>query len=374
MTGRGPAQPSVDGVIHGEIHTTAGVVALGNLQAQIDGQEREASAGRLTIKARAGLIELMALRGHVLGRITDYEWAAALAEQLTQDATADGDALLARARTRAAFHRFTYALTELDEAQRLGAEVTLVDAERAAIFQATGRYEQALTIYSEAVERRADFNSLGDLATLYAERGEITAAECLFSESRERYRGVAPIPLAQLDLKRAQTWIAQGDLGRARTWLDAAVRRFPAYAPAQGHLAEVEAALGETDSAIARLLALTISSDDPDYAAQLARVLGEAGRLEEAGAWRARAAARYDELVGRHLEAFADHAAEFWLEAGADPHRARWFAEKNHEVRPTRRSHELVARATRAGDGEVTHPSASRLEVVAQHNSAYIAS
>ena len=65
----------------------------------------------------------------------------------------------------------------------------------------------------------------------------------------------------------------------------------------------------------------------------------------------ARAAARYDELVARHPEAFADHAAEFWLAAGADPHRALSLASRNLEVRQTPRAHELFCRATRAVDG-----------------------
>lgn len=354
MTRHGTGITSTDAV-----RTTAGVIAVGNLLAQIEGQKREAAAGRLTVKAQAGLIDLIVLRGHVLGCISDCEWAGALAEQLTQDAPDEGDARLARARTRAAFHRFADAMADLDEARWLGADPAVVDAERAAIFQATGRYEQARLIYREAVERRADFSSVADLATLYAECGETAAAERSFSESRARYRGVSPIPLAQLDFRRAQMWIAQGDLPRGRTWLDAAVHRLPAYAPAAGHLAEVEAALGETDSAIARLRPLTSSSDDPGYAAQLARILREAGRLEEAGEWRARAAARYDELVARHVEAYADHAAEFWLEAGANLHRALWLAKENLDVRPTRRARELVARATLAGDGAAdTHLTA----------------
>lgn len=349
----------------GEILTTAGVLALGNLHAQIDGLEQKAAADQLTVQAQAGLIELVTLRGHVRGCIADYEQAAALAEQLLEDAPSDGDAVLARARARATFHRFAEALTDLDEAQRRGADPTSVDAERAATFQATGRYDEALAIYAEAVERRADFTSVANLATLHAECGEIDAAERCFGESRERYRGVSPIPLAQLDFIRAQMWIRQGDLARAEVWLGAAVRRLPAYAPAAGHLAEVEAAVGDTGSAIARLRPLAGSSDDPDYAAQLARILGEAGRPDEAGAWRDRAAARYDELVAEHLEAFADHAAEFWLEAGDEPHRALRLAERNLEVRPTRRAQELVARATRAANGEVTRAVASRLEGVA---------
>ena len=161
----------------------------------------------------------------------------------------------------------------------------------------------------------------------------------------------SPLPVALLEFRRGVMWITQGDLHRARIWLGAAHSRLPAYAPAQGHLAEVEAALGEIDSAIARLRPLTISSDDPDYAAQLARILCDVGRVEEVLEWRHKAATRYEELIARHPAAFADHAAEFWLEVGADPQRALWLAQKNVEVRPTPRAYELLVRTTQATGG-----------------------
>jgi hypothetical protein len=161
---------------------------------------------------------------------------------------------------------------------------------------------------------------------------------------------VSPFPLALLDFQRGYMWMVADDLPRARSWFDAAKLRVPAYAPAQGHLAEVEAALGEIDAAIARLRPLTTSSDDPDYAAQLARILGEAGRAEESRAWSVLATERYDELVSRHLDAFADHAAEFWLEAGATPQRALWLARRNLEIRQTPRARKLFARASLASE------------------------
>ena len=344
------SRASPSGANDGELFTTSGALALVNLQAQIDGQLGQDTRGQ-AVSGRAQLIELVALRGHVLGRIADDEWAEELAEQLTRDAPGDGVAFLARARARATFHRFPDALADLDGARRLGAAPTVVDAERAVIFQAIGQYDQALTICREAVGRRADFDSLGALATLHAERGEIAAAERFFDESRDRYGGVSPFPLALLDFQRGLMWMVQGDLQRSHAWLGAAHRRLPAYAPAQGHLAEVEAALGKREAAVARLLPLTASSDDPDYAASLARILSELGRVEEARGWVAKAAARYDELVARHPQAFADHAAEFWLEAGADPHRARSLARTNLEVRQTPRARALVARATHASQG-----------------------
>jgi tetratricopeptide (TPR) repeat protein len=130
-----------------ECSLTAGVVAMINLQAQIDGLEQLLAGGRAAIGVQAELIELVALRGQVLGCIGDYEWAEERAEQLTRDAPADGMAVVARARARGRFHRFADALADLDAAQRLGADPALVYAERAGVFQAIGRYEAALTIY-----------------------------------------------------------------------------------------------------------------------------------------------------------------------------------------------------------------------------------
>ncbi len=335
----------------GALPRTAGVLAMINLQAQIDGRQRRVLGGMGVVGDRAELIELVALRGHVLGRICDYEWAEEQAEQLTRDVPADAVAFLTRARARGRFHRFTDALADLDRARRLGADPAVVDAERASVLQAIGRYEPALALYSEAAKRRADFASIGALAILQAERGEIAASEQLFGESRDRYHGVSPFPCALLDFQRGLMWLTHGDLCRSLTWFKAATRRLPAYAPAQGHLAEVETALGDPEAAIARLLPLTISSDDPDYAASLARILDGAGQPTEAGRWRDKAAARYDELMARHPEAFADHAAEFWLGAGADPSRALELARLNVTIRPTPRAHELLARATRLAVG-----------------------
>src|SRR5208337_3518956 len=143
----------------------------------------------------------------------------------------------------------------------------------------------------------------------------------------------------------------EGKLEDARRSFEAAQCRVPSYAPARGHLAEVEAELGDTDSATDRLHALALSSDDPDYAAQLARILADVGHYTEARHWSRLAAARFDELLARKPEAFADHAAEFWLAAGADPDKALRFARMNAEIRNTPRARSLLARAAAATSG-----------------------
>ena len=66
--------------------------------------------------------------------------------------------------------------------------------------------------------------------------------------------------------------------------------------PALGQIARINTAQGACQAAIDRLRPLASASDDPAYAASLARALTTAGRHQEAGQWQASVPARYDEL------------------------------------------------------------------------------
>jgi len=322
---------------------TDGSIALLNLQAQIDGLE-----GCDAPAEAAALIDLLILRGQILGRISDYERAAQLANRQVGAATTDAAAYMARARTRAVFHRFAEALDDLDIADRLAPHNATAKRERAAVLQAQGRFDEALSIYSGVIDSVGQFERAAALAGFWAERGEVDRAQRFYLDGLRCYRGISPFPVARLDFQLGVMWMRQARLGEARTCFEAAIQRVPAYAPAQGHLAEVEADLGNPESALARLYPLAVSSDDPDYAAQLARILGEMGLNDESSIWRRWAAEGYDELTATHREAFADHAAEFWLGVGNDTLKGLRFAEFNLRVRKTPRSHRLLAQALAA--------------------------
>ena len=328
-----------------EAMVTDGTIALRNLEAQIAGLQPEAAQCRAPIDERVRLIDLLALRGSIMGTIADYERAQELADRLVHVAITAAPAFLARAQARAVFHRFADALEDLEVAERLGADADVVNRERAAVFQGLGRYDEAFAIRKEAAHRSPSFESLGALTTLHAERGDTERAVRLHADSVRRYRGISPLPLAMLDFQLGTMWMHAGQLDRARDHLIAARRYVPAYAPAQGHFAEVEAELGKFDLAIALLIPLSTTSDDPDYAAQLARICARAGYPVNARYWRQRAAERYDELIALHPEAFADHAADFWLGAGAEPEKALRLARMNFTIRKTPRAGALLSRA-----------------------------
>jgi tetratricopeptide (TPR) repeat protein len=325
-----------------ELRTTAGAIAVANLNAEVEGTERLATQRILTVPERARMVEVLGTRAQFLGRVADYERAEALSRALVADAPRDPLSFLTRAGALVAFHRFPEALADLDEAARLGLEGDRLHSRRAAILQAIGRYEEALAIRERVARARPDIDSLAAAAVLYADAGRIDEAARFFAEAPRRYRDVSPFPIAWLYYQEGVMWVREGKLERGRELFEAAIERLPAYAPAQGQLAQVEAALGRREHAIALLRPLAEVSDDPDYATQLARVLNAVGRPEEASRWYESARARYADLLARHPEAFADHAVDFWLNVGGDPEKALTFAEKNLEVRQTPRAYELV--------------------------------
>src|SRR5262245_53959955 len=186
----------------GPLALTDGSIALLNLQAQIDGLE-----GHGTFAEAATLIDLLILRGQILGRISDYKRAAQLANRQVGVATTDAAAYMARARTRAVFHRFAEALDDLDHAERFLPGDEAARRDRAAILQALGCYDEALVTYGAAADPGEQFEQAAALAGLWAERGEADAAQRSYLQGLRSYRGVSPFPLALLDFQLGVMWM-----------------------------------------------------------------------------------------------------------------------------------------------------------------------
>jgi Tetratricopeptide repeat len=344
-----------------ELGTTDGDIAVGNFDSQLEGIEH-AVAHNPAFALRASLVEKLLARGQLLGRVADYERAAALADELVRAAPKSFEARLLRADARATFHEFASAITDLEEAAKLGAPAAAVDAARAAIFQATGRDDEALALRKRALDERRELRTLALYATALADVGRVAEAEDAFIEAQYGYRDVSPLPVAWLYLQHAIVVQRAGRLARARELLEAAHARLPAYAPATGHLAAVLAATGERERAAALLRPLVERSDDPEYWGQLATLDSRAAPGASAGAsastsagtandavqLRALAAKRYDELIAKHPAAFADHAARFWLDTGGDAKKALALAQKNLATRQTRDAWKLAIEAALA--------------------------
>ena len=325
---------------------TSGRIAAANLSAVIDGLERRRAIG-------AGFEDLLALsnllfaRGDLLGRIADHDRAERVAIEAAGSSPNAATALHIRARLAGRFHRFEEAAALLDDALAAGHPVREIDVERAALFQATGRYPSALALRQRFADENPGIHTLGALASLQAEMGRWAAAEVTYAAAVDADSDVSPLPCGQLFFEWAVSAMRHGELDRAEALFAELDAILPQHVPARGHRAEVALARGQLEIARALITPLIEISDDPEYCATLAEILAALGDVAGAAREAGRAAAGYDALLARRPEAYADHAAAFFMGIGNRPLLALALAGKNWALRDTPRSRSLLARAQR---------------------------
>jgi tetratricopeptide (TPR) repeat protein len=322
---------------------TSGRIAIANLSVVIDGLEQRRIKGA-TFEDLLRLSKLLFLRGDLLGRLVDHDRAEAVTSEAIALAPGTGAALHASARVAERFHRFEDAAELLKQARSAGHPEELIDAARAAVLQAKGKYSRALVLRQRLAKHSPGIHTIGALATLLAEMEEWDAAEARYADAIDADKGVSPIPCGQLLFEWGVSAMRRGDLDRAEAKLGELDAVLPGHVPGRGHRAEVALARGQLEHAAALITPLLGISDDPEYRAVHAEILAARGDAQ-ASTEAERAAAVYEVLLARRREAYADHAAAFFMGIGNRPKTAVDLASANWKLRDTPRSRRLLARA-----------------------------
>jgi tetratricopeptide (TPR) repeat protein len=323
----------------------SGPITVANLSALIDSLEvcRVETASFENLEA---LSKLLFLRGDLLGRIVDHDRAELIATEAVAISPGTSRALYVRARLAGRFHRFEETSALLDQALEAGCHRHEIDLERAALLQATGRYEDALVVRERLAKVDPGIHTLGSLASLLAEMNRWMAAEASYAAALNADSGVSPLPCSQLLFEWGVSAMRRGDQDRAKAIFVELDAILPAHVPGRGHRAEVALARGQLDIAMTLVVPLLEISDDPEYRATYAEILAARGD-SEASSEAERAAAAYELLLARRPEAYADHAAAFFMGIGNRPQRAVELALANWKLRDTPRSRRLLAKAQR---------------------------
>jgi tetratricopeptide (TPR) repeat protein len=325
---------------------TSGRIALANLSASIEQLE----LSRIESASCEGLLtlsNLLFLRGDLLGRIADHDRAELAGVEAITLAKETGVVFYTRARLVSRFHRFEEAKELLDKARDAGYPIREIDLETAGLLQATGQYNEALALRERLAKADPGIHTLGALATLLAEMDQWDAAEARYTVALDRDDGMSPIPCAQLLFEWGVNAMRRGSLERAEEIFAELDLVFPAHVPGRGHRAEVALARRDFHLAGALIKSLVESSDDPEYRTTYAEILAARGQEEAAAIEAEQAAARYELLLARRPEAYADHAAFFFIGIGNRPERAVELAFANWELRDTPRSRNLLDKALR---------------------------
>ena len=324
---------------------TSGRIAVANVSASIESFELR-RVERASFEKLAALSKLLFLRGDLLGRIVDHDRAELVANEAVELSPGSASALYIRAQIAGRFHRFTEANTFLEQELAAGHPRQEMDIEKAALLQATGQYKEALAVREKLLANAdASIHTLGALATLLAEMDQWSTAERCYSAALEADEGTSPIPCGQLLFEWGVSAMRRGDLDHAEEIFHQLDTILPQHVPGRGHRAEVALARGQLDFAEALITPLLAIADDPEYRATYAEILAARGDNKAGTIEAERAAAVYQGLLARRLEAYADHGAAFFMSIGNRPQLAIDLALVNFKLRDTPRSRKLLQRA-----------------------------
>jgi tetratricopeptide (TPR) repeat protein len=319
---------------------TDGAIAAVNLESA----RRQAWARFAQDPSRPGLAEAILdqerLAAQFLGDLDAFDRLAALAAGF---APADGSfrAALVQAEVASTTHCFADARDYLARAARLGAPSDAVTRHLLAIDQACGiELGAVLDARRQIALGSGRLEDLVPLAAVLADLERFDEADAVYRQAFRAYVGVSPFSLAWAAFQLGMLWaelVPDPDLTLGAHWYRRALAYLPRYAKARVHLAEIYLKQGQTGDA-EELLTPLLSIRDPEAWWRLAEVLIAQERLEEAQVQLEAARSGFEDLLRRHLLAFADHAAEFYAGSGNDLGRALELARINVANRPTRRA------------------------------------
>jgi hypothetical protein len=319
--------------------TDGEIAAINQESARVAAWARFAQDARLPGVAEA-VVDHERLAAQFLGDLDALDRLKALASQfaLVDDSYR---AALVHAEVASMAHRFNDARGHLARAAPMGGPNEAIERHSLTIDQACGVDLDAVLITRRRIATATGrLEDLVPLGAVLADLERFAEADAVYRQAFHSYDDISPFPLAWVCFQLGMLWgelVPLPDPNLAALWYQRAIAYVPGYVKARVHLAEIYASQDQTGDAEALLLP-ALSSRDPEVRWRLADVLIAQERFEDAETQLDAARFGFDELLGKHLLAFADHAAEFYAGSGNDRRRALELARANVANRPTRRA------------------------------------
>lgn len=322
-----PAEKALPGVLklpqwpasNSQIRTTSATIYLGNLDARI----AQLQQGEHEPAVAQALASSLLHRYRISGQLVDAERAGALLQAQLQGESVSAGLRAAYAQWLVLFHRFAEAQAQLEQ---LGStEDSTVAALREEINLALGHYAALGPAFARPADHAPpDPYALASRAHAALLHGDLDLASRLYFEAQSNYHDVGPYPLAWLHVQQGIALLRHGHCEAAEPFFRAARERLPAYYLATEHLAECLVQMRRIEEARGLYEEVIAQTGNPEFMAALADLEEIDGRPERAALLRLQADQTWAGLLQAHPEAYAQHAAEYYLATGRLEPAALW--------------------------------------------------
>jgi tetratricopeptide (TPR) repeat protein len=244
------------------------------------------------------------------------------------------DLRLLRATVALSVHRADLARAALDAVPGL-VELPAGRVVAADVAQFEGRYETARAGYERALREEPLWDTLARLADLAVATGRFDDADDLFGAAENELTAKQLRPFAWLRVRRADLALGRGDVGRATQFLDDADHAYAGWWYVTTHRAELDAARGRHERAVAGYRSVLVQVDRPDIREALGTELAAIGQADAAAECHATAVAAYLVSAARGEVHYLHHLAAFYADVHPHAAVALSWAQQDAELRRT---------------------------------------
>ncbi|HEX8129395.1 MAG TPA: tetratricopeptide repeat protein [Pyrinomonadaceae bacterium] len=271
-------------------------------------------------------------RGSLLGDFAQLEAAGAVLDDLIGRISRVSDLCFLKANLDFKFHRLADVKRDLEMSRDLQGS-TQGRALQADLDFQEGRYDESRAGYESLIREERTWDSLARLAHLKFKMGDDEGADGLYAEAVDELTAKEMRHYSWVELQRGVLNLKRGRYADAQAHYERAARAYSGHWMVEEHLAELLAAQGEFDKAIALYEKVIARVPRPEFQQALGELYAFMGKPEQSELWLDRALAAYQESVERGEVHYYHHLADFYADARRDGAEAVKWALRDIELR-----------------------------------------
>jgi len=293
----------------------------------------EAETGPLNIEKTTRFLEGLFRQASLTNRAVDFKKTERAIEDAIRKIGPCPDICFLKASLDLKLHRLGKAKAALQLAP------DLVNSASGKVLQADidfqeGRYAAARVRMEFAVEESRSWDSLARLAYFHWKMGDEALAERLYLESEDEITAKEPRAFTWVELQRGLLDFSRGRYPETRVHYNRAAQSYTGYWLVDEHVAELLAAEGNYQAAIALLQSIVDRATKPELKQAIGELYRAMGQPERAEPWLESALQDYLESVERGDVQYYHHLTDFYCCVRDDPKTGVDWAQRDIGLRP----------------------------------------